>query len=183
MKTSRPASKGWLWWPVSLMTFVLALVEGHEFAVKHKQETVYWVLVWILVAFYTVASIYFLHRFARPKWRNFRNVIAKGRRFDQLEDDLEKWKTAAGVATARGEDLEKRLATWNRDSLVEGRRRLYAEMAAIATGASFSGIEFREDGGELEVGAKWIGAAPPCGLTVGPPNQDSRGDTGSADGR
>jgi hypothetical protein len=142
------------------VAFALALLAGYRDAVDAKVESLYWLAVWLLGSFYAVAAFVFFFRQARRLWQRWTIVRDKAREHDDLSSELERWKRAAAQATAHAEDAERLVATRHLDTLLEGRRRLLAEVRAFTTDTSFDSMECAVDDGVLLVGARWSGEAP-----------------------
>ena len=150
----------WLGWPVSFGLAIAGAVGFYNDAASAKLVWLYWTLVVLVAVFYAVVAVAYLIRFVRRGWRRWTDFAAKANAHDALVVDLERWEKAAGAATARAEDAEKRLKTWHHDALAEGRRRVLAEAKAATTVTRFDNIEVAVAEGVLVIGAKWENEPP-----------------------
>ncbi|BAJ76006.1 glycosyltransferase, probably [Microbacterium testaceum StLB037] len=150
----------WLLWPITFGLAVAGAIGFYNDAVSAKLVWLYWAVVILVGAFYAIALVVYVIRFVRWGWRRWRDLAAKAKAHDALAVDLERWEKAAGAATARAEDAEKRLKTWHGDTLTEGRRRVLAEARAMSRAATFREIEVAVANGVLVIGAKWQSERP-----------------------
>lgn len=139
----------------------MGLLAGHRDAVEGHLEGIYWTAVWSLGVFYAVAAIVFAVRYVHRLWQRWTILREKARDHDRIAANLDRWKVAAARATARADDAERRIATWNRDTLEEGRRRLLAELRAHSSETVFTKMDCGEDGHAVLIGAQWNGDIPP----------------------
>lgn len=153
-------SPKWLFWPASFAVFCVTFAVAFPTAVEYGFGSLLLVVCIALAVFYGIFGLKFLIRIVGSGCRSWTVNISKVRAYDDLVVELTKWKAAAGEATARANDAEVRLATWDRSNLEEGRRRLTAEIAARETETLFGPIEWAEDGEALVCGAVWSGEMP-----------------------
>jgi hypothetical protein len=136
-----------------------ALVLHHD-AVETNTEWLYWSAVWVVAAFYAVVALVYFVRFIRWLWLRWAEFARKARAHDGIQAELARWRNAAGAETIRADDAEKRLKTWHRDTLGEGRRRVLAEVRAATARTTFHDIEVAVAKDVLVIGAKWSDEAP-----------------------
>lgn len=89
-----------------------------------------------------------------------RQFDEKSRQHDELKAELDTWQTAAGEATVRADEAEARVATWNLNSMREGRRRLLGELLASQARTTFRDIEVAVSDEDLIIGARSSGDLP-----------------------
>lgn len=150
----------WLWWPISCALAVGGAIAFYNDAVTINVLWLYWLVVYVLVAFYAIAAGFYLFRLGKFVWRRWMALVNKARAHQEISDELARWKKAAAVATARAEDAEERLQTSHYDRLKEGRRRVLAELQAATASTTFKRIEVALSEDLLVIGAKWKNESP-----------------------
>lgn len=149
-----------LLWPATFLIALGTAMSLHRDAVDTKLEWLFWLTVSALGLLYVIVGLIYLTRFLRSSWRRWTEFAEKARGYDGVSAAMARWEGAAGAATARAEDAEQRLKTWHRDTLVEGRRRLLAELEASSTRSTFGDIEVAVVDDVLVVGARWARQSP-----------------------
>lgn len=152
--------KQWLWAPASAILAALGFLGGYSDAVALGVLPVFWTALWILVAFYGLVSVLAAIQLILWAWRAARRFVAKAGRYDHLEAEIGKLRTAAAMQTARAEDAEAKIESWELDTLREGRRRALAELAAQDTPVTFTDVRVAEVDGQLLIAATAGGYKP-----------------------